>query len=95
MRDLKKYLAGDWVGSEEEITPGMAMGEFCMLGLRTREGIGEGEFRRLFGRSLRETFPSEIRRWTGRGWLAGDAGGLRLTPEGILFADEVAQSFLP
>ena len=94
VRDLKRYLEGDLVDFSEEIGLATAMGEFCMLALRTREGIGEEAFRDEFSISFSETFPSQITRWVKRGWLERRGGGWRLTEAGILFTDEVAASFI-
>ena len=71
------------------------MGEFCMLGLRTREGIRDQDFADAFGKSLSEVFTEPIAEAVKRGWLESYDGGWRLTPEGILFSNEVAASFLP
>jgi oxygen-independent coproporphyrinogen-3 oxidase len=95
VRDIKKYLAGSWNGFAETIDFSTAMGEFCMLALRTREGIVEGSFQKEFGKPVLSVYSSPISRWTARGWLERSADGWRLTSEGILFADEVAASFLP
>jgi len=95
VRDLKKYLEGSWIGFAETIDLPTAMGEFCMLGLRTREGIRNEAFQKEFGISLSEVFPKQISHWTQRGWIESYAEGWRLTEEGILFADEAAASFLP
>lgn len=93
VRDLKKYLRGEWAGFSEDIDLPTAMGEFCMLALRTREGIGEEAFTRQFENPLRKTYPKELEKWSLRGWLENEGGFWRLTEPGILFCDEVAASF--
>ncbi len=94
VRDLKRYLAGEWEGSSETIDRRLAMGEFCMLALRTREGIEEERFGAEFGESAALRFEKELGHWVTRGWLRRVKNGWPLTSEGVLFADEVAASFL-
>ena len=95
VRDLKRYLEGHWEGSHEDISLPTAMGEFCMLGLRTREGIRDQDFADAFGKSLSEVFTEPILDSMKKGWLESYQKGWRLTSEGILFSNEVAASFLP
>ncbi len=95
IRDLKKYLSGTWEGFCETIDLKMAMGEFCMLALRMREGISEKAFEKEFHRPLQEIFSVPIDRMIQRGWLNKTGGGWCLTPQGLLFANEVAIAFLP
>jgi len=99
VRDLKKYVAGQYAGSNdgssETISPQLAMGEFCMLGLRMREGIEDERFQAEFGCSLSAAFRPQLTKWQQRGWLERGARSWMLTADGLLFADEVAASFLP
>jgi oxygen-independent coproporphyrinogen-3 oxidase len=93
VRNLKKYLEGNILDYEDRIEPKTAMGEFCMLGLRTREGIDGGRFEELFGVGLKEAFDAPLSRARERGRLAQADRYWKLTPDGLLFADEVAASF--
>jgi oxygen-independent coproporphyrinogen-3 oxidase len=69
VRSLKKYLGGDALDFEDRIDRKTAMGEFCMLGLRTREGIDAGRFEGLFGVSMQEAFAAPWRALaTAGGW---------------------------
>ncbi len=65
-----------------------------MLALRTREGIEEERFGAEFGESAALRFEKELGHWVTRGWLRRVKNGWPLTSEGVLFADEVAASFL-
>lgn len=94
VRDLKKYLSGAWEGFCETIDLKTAMGEFCMLALRMREGIGEKAFEKEFHRPLQEVFLGQIVRMVQKGWLNKIDGGWCLTPQGLLFANDVAIAFL-
>jgi putative oxygen-independent coproporphyrinogen III oxidase len=93
-KNLKRYFDGPILDFEDRIGRRTAMGEFCMLGLRTREGIGKDRFRADFGVSLESVFSAELAHWSGRRWLRDSEFGWGLTPEGLLFADEIAASFL-
>lgn len=95
IRDLKKYMVGEWQGFSEEIPLPIAMGEFCMLALRTREGISKEAFRQEFGAPFHDVFLNEISGLSRFNWLEEGPSGWRLTREGILFADQAALSFLP
>lgn len=95
VKNLKKYLEGGILDFEDRIDARTAMGEFCMLGLRTREGIDGERFASLFGGSLETIFPREIERWRQRRLLTSSGSSWTLTREGLLFTDEIASSFLP
>jgi oxygen-independent coproporphyrinogen-3 oxidase len=95
VRNLKKYLDGQILDFEDHIDRRTAMGEFCMLGLRTREGIDGNDFASTFGVRLDGAFPRELSLWSRKGWLECADSGWTITPRGLLFADEVAASFLP
>ncbi|HSA58384.1 MAG TPA: radical SAM family heme chaperone HemW [bacterium] len=95
VRNLKKYLEREMLDFEDRIDRRTAMGEFCMLGLRTREGIDGQAFASSFGVRVEDVFSGVIARWKERGHLQGAGSGWSLTPDGLLFTDEVAASFLP
>ncbi len=95
VKNLKKYLEEDILDFNDVIDRPTAMGEFCMLALRTREGIEGGRFLVEFGLPLMDIFSKQLSRWKQRGWLESIQESWRLTQEGFLFADEIASSFLP
>jgi coproporphyrinogen III oxidase-like Fe-S oxidoreductase len=49
----------------------------------------------LHGVALEEVFAAELRRLVRRGWLAEEAGCVRLTPAGLLLGNQVFAEFLP
>jgi oxygen-independent coproporphyrinogen-3 oxidase len=69
-----------------------AMAETLYLGLRTAEGVAEGEFRRRFGAGVEETFPEAVRRAGDR--LALRDGRWRMDLEGWLLFDHIITGFL-
>ena len=64
--------------------------EFVLLGLRTRTGINLSEMEKLFGRertvSVRQYFESEVE----KDFFRLEDTHLRLTPQGLWFADGIA-----
>ncbi len=63
--------------------------EALALGLRRLDGVSRAAFWRRFGARPEEHFASELRELRGLSLIADQAGQLRLTERGILFADEV------
>lgn len=68
--------------------------EAVWLGLRRIDGISRAWFRSHFGEDLALLFKKEIQQLQEKKWLCLDADRIWLTPEGILFSDEVALFFL-
>lgn len=64
--------------------------EALWLALRTSDGVDRGEHRRRYGRDPVEGRATEIADCLRAGWLSLDDGQIRLTPAGVLYADEVA-----
>jgi len=83
------------VSNLDEVTPRMAMGETMMLGLRLiRDGVGEGAFAARHGVGLAEAFGPTIDDLAALGLLERDAGRVRLTPRGLMVANDVCARFL-
>jgi len=64
--------------------------EAVWLGLRTADGIDRAAHAARHGRDPLVGRETEAAAAVTAGWLAVDAGRLTLTPDGVLFADEVA-----
>lgn len=84
-RDTSKYMSLIGSGSlpregEEDITPGMALLEEMMLGLRTSRGV-RAEILSVEG----------VERLVRRGWLEHAGGRVVPTPEGMLWSDGMAR----
>ncbi len=83
------------VSNTEEITTRMAMGETMMLGLRLlHEGVTAPEFSMRHGTSLQAQFGVEIAQLAEIGLLAWDGTVARLTPRGMMLANDVCARFL-
>ena len=92
---LKRTLAGESpVGDTEMLSPEESAREAIALGLRRRAGIDLAEFRQRTGYDLIELAGETVAALTSRGRMGRDNHGIRLSPEGLFFADFVAGEFL-
>lgn len=66
-----------------------------ILGLRLIEGVSTHEFEARFGMSPTASFGPAIERHLGTGLLEWAGDRLRLTPRGLLLANEVFVDLLP
>ena len=83
------------VSNVDEVTPRMAMGETMMLGLRLiQDGVGEDAFAARHGLSLADAFGDTVEGLEAMGLLARDRGRVRLTPRGLMVANDVCVRFL-
>lgn len=80
--------------SEELDTVG-ALAETLMVGLRLRDGIPLDPLRKRFGVDPVTHFAGVIENLVRKGWLDVAPDRLRLTHQGLLFANDVSIEFLP
>jgi oxygen-independent coproporphyrinogen-3 oxidase len=95
--DLDRYAAAVAAGEDpaeilEEFDRRGARAETMYLGLRTAEGVAEGEFRDRFGSGVAEAWPAAVRRSGQR--LRQEHGYWRLDLEGWLLYDHLISAFL-
>jgi oxygen-independent coproporphyrinogen-3 oxidase len=83
------------VSNTEEIAPLVAMGETMMLGLRLLdEGVSDAGFLARHGQTLDEMYGGTIRGFAGIGMLERLPDRIRLTPRGLMVANDVCARFL-
>ncbi len=82
------------IESQEELSPLQRAGEIAAFGLRMTVGWPFDEFQQITGYDLRAEWQEEIRQLVARDWAQADAGGFRLTPQGLRFADAAGAMFL-
>jgi oxygen-independent coproporphyrinogen III oxidase len=83
------------VAESEEIHETTAIAETMMLGLRlTNDGVSSEAFFRRHGYQMREIYGDTIGYLESIGMLEWNEDSLRLTPAGLLIANEVAERFL-
>lgn len=97
--DTKRYCALLERGQRpiellEQISPLKRAGEVAAFGLRMVSGWSFDEFKRITGFDLRVEWRNEIRQLVDRGWGTLTATGVKLTRQGLRFADAVAEMFL-
>jgi oxygen-independent coproporphyrinogen-3 oxidase len=87
-KDGKPVLQIDKIGKKEQVE------EEMFLGLRKTAGVDTKTFQDKFGITMEDLYKKEIAYLENKGWVAKDNGFLRLTPEGMLFGNEVFEQFL-
>ncbi|MGI8483824.1 MAG: radical SAM family heme chaperone HemW [Thermomicrobiales bacterium] len=79
----------------EEISPAIARAETMMVGLRLlQDGVNADAFGRRHGIGLFEVYGPVIDGLVRSGLLLHDVNGVRLTPRGLMLANDVAERFL-
>jgi len=79
---------------EERLSPMGRAGEIAAFGLRMNAGWPWADFYEATGMDLREGWSEEMDRLVAMGWGERDAGGFRLTRQGLRFADSAGAEFL-
>ena len=85
---------GQAVESREMLAGRRAMGETIMLGLRMLDGLDLRAFEQRFDISLPEAYPEELAGLVERGLVELAGTHLRLTPAGLLLADDASAEFV-
>jgi oxygen-independent coproporphyrinogen III oxidase len=82
------------IEGREELPPLRRAGETAAFGLRMNQGWPFAAFTAVTGHDLREEWRADMERLVAEGWGVIDAGGFRLTRQGLRFADAAAERFL-
>ncbi len=83
------------VSNSEDIPPTTAMAETMMLGLRLlEEGISAGAFDRRHGHTLDEVYGPTIDQLVAQDLMIRSGDRLRLTPRGLMLANDVCARFV-
>jgi oxygen-independent coproporphyrinogen III oxidase len=83
------------IAESETIDEGTAIAETMMLGLRlTSDGVSDAAFHARHGYWIREIYGETVTYLESIGMLEWHGEALRLTPSGLLIANEVAERFL-
>ncbi len=96
LREWKAALVEDRpaVSESETLSEAAARRETLFLGLRRLDGVRRADFLRRFGAAPEAFFSTELEALRGRGLVLEEAGAIRLSERGILFADEVFAGLL-
>ena len=90
VKDLSKYLLGEYIENEVEISPSEREFEFLMLGLRTSGGISKSEFFARFGVDFDEKYGEKVKKLEKLGYFLQNDEVLALSESGF----EVSNSIL-
>lgn len=93
IRKVHEYA--DLAVESECLDPAGALAETLMVGLRLRAGVAIAPLRARFGIDPLAHFDAPIARLQDRGWLQLSDDRLRLTHQGLLFANDAFLEFLP
>lgn len=93
-RSVDEWLRAPSVATRETLDPAALEREAVWLGLRLLDGIDRAAHARLYGADPVATHADEIDRLVREGLVTVDPERLRLTPRGVLFADEVGARFV-
>jgi oxygen-independent coproporphyrinogen-3 oxidase len=96
LAEWRAALEGDRlpIVDSETLTDAQARRETLYLGLRRLDGVRRADFLRRFGASPESFFAAELAALRERGLICDEAGALKLSERGILFADEVFSGLL-
>jgi oxygen-independent coproporphyrinogen III oxidase len=82
------------VEESEQLSPQARAGELAAFGLRLRAGWPFQLFQQITGFDLRSDWDSEIRQMIALGYAEANDDRLRLTVQGLRYADWIAEQFL-
>ena len=84
MKNLEKYLDGEWIESEQSVSQGEREFEFLMLGLRTSAGISKEEFFTRFGVNFDEKYGERVSKFAIMGYFCEENGRISLCSKSLL-----------
>lgn len=93
-RDMLKYLGGEWLEGEEEISLPEREFEFLMLGLRTSAGVSKSEFFNAFGIDFDEKYGQKIENLKGAGYVFENENRVMLTERGFEVSNSILSEIL-
>ncbi len=94
-RYIKEIMSGKLpVDNGEKLSLRKRMIETIILGLRTKDGVGNKKFKTRFGVNLNDIFPEQIIKLVNLGLLQKDKYKIKLTKKGIFLANTVFREFV-
>ena len=93
--DVEEYILNPTKKAEEtELTLSDKISEYCMMSLRTVDGINEKEFEKRFGKSFYDVYDKLPEKFIKLGLMKKNPHGYSLTPEGINVSNSIMCEFL-
>jgi oxygen-independent coproporphyrinogen-3 oxidase len=93
-RNMEKYLGGEWLESEYEISASEREFEFLMLGFRTSAGISKNEFSNIFGFDFDEKYGPKIEKFKNAGYIFENGDSVMLTERGFEVSNSILSEIL-
>lgn len=92
--DMDKYLLGEYIENELEISCGEREFEFLMLGLRTGRGISKVEFFARFGIDFDEKYGEKVEKYAKMGYFLRNGDTVALSESGFEVSNMILAEFL-
>ena len=93
--NVKEYILNPTKKAEEtELTLSDKMGEYCMMSLRTADGINEREFERRFSKKFCDVYGDLPEKFIKLGLMKKNSHGYSLTRRGIDVSNSIMCEFL-
>jgi oxygen-independent coproporphyrinogen-3 oxidase len=86
---MKALLDGGTYFEREELTRSMQINELLLTGLRTKKGVDTQKLEKLEW-NIRSLFGDRMEEWKEEGKMIDEGSFVKLTEEGLLFADYIA-----
>ena len=93
-RDMERYLGGEWLEAESDISNSEREFEFLMLGLRTADGISKSEFLARFGVDFDEKYGEKMEKFKKMGYFCEKGDALALTESGFEVSNAILTEIL-
>jgi len=92
---MKRLEAGESpVASSDDLSPEERARELLAIGLRQRDGLPVQPIQQMTGYDVFELCGTELNDLAARNWIGFDHERVWITPEGLLFADEIAAELI-
>ena len=93
-RDMERYLGGEWLEAESDISNSEREFEFLMLGLRTADGISKSEFLARFDVDFDEKYGEKMEKFKKMGYFCEKGDALALTESGFEVSNAILTEIL-
>ena len=93
-RDMERYLGGEWLEAEGDISNSEREFEFLMLGFRTADGISKSEFLTRFGVEFDEKYGEKVEKFKKMGYFCEKGDALALTERGFEVSNAILTEIL-
>ncbi|MBR3844970.1 MAG: radical SAM family heme chaperone HemW [Clostridia bacterium] len=93
-RDMDRYLGGEWLQAESDISNSEREFEFLMLGFRTADGISKSEFLARFGVDFDEKYGKKVEKFKKLGYFCEKGDALALTERGFEVSNAILTEIL-